>query len=54
MLKSVLIDKMYLVIVYSPQLKASSLLGNMFILMCTVSRVKSKRCHGKVNSTVDF
>ena len=35
-------------------LKASSVLGDVFILKCTVSRVKSKRCHGKVNSIVDF
>ena len=47
MLKSVLIDKMYLAIVYSPHVLTS-------ILMSTVWRVKSKRCHGKVNSIVDF
>lgn len=31
-------------------LSVSSVLGDVFIVVCTVSRVKSKRFHGKVNS----
>ena len=36
----------------SPKFKVSSVLGDVFILMCTVSLVKSKHLHGKVNSSV--
>ena len=34
----------------SPSLNVSSILGDVFVHICTVSRVKSKRFHRKVNS----
>ena len=56
MLESVLnlIDKMYLVIVYSPQFKSFECIKRCVYTRVYCLAVKSNRCRGKVNSIVDF
>ena len=48
--------KKYISLYDSPSLNVSSISGDVFVHICTISRVKSKRFHRKVNSRcfVDF